>query len=253
MAPLGPSAAHAGKARRAAATAASTSAAPPAATWASSQPSQSIGLRTSKRVSRRHPAPVDVVIDGDADALDLGAGSRRRLPVSTLTGLHDISHGLTTFYATMPSLVGRLLLTGSADGLTGIYLPGERREPEPDWVLDPPRFADCIEQLDQYFAGDRTEFSLPLAAPGTPFQHEVWTELLNVDYGTKITYTELARRVGRPRSIRAVGGANGRNPICIVVPCHRVVGVDGSLTGYSAGIEAKRWLLEFEGGLRPAP
>lgn len=156
---------------------------------------------------------------------------------------------MTTFCATMLSPVGELLLTASAGGLTGIYLPGERREPEPDWELDPPRFADCIEQLDEYFAGGRVEFSLPLAAPGTAFQHEVWNELLAVTYGTTITYTELARRVGRPRSIRAVGGANGRNPLCIVVPCHRVVGVDGSLTGYSAGIESKRWLLDFERGL----
>jgi methylated-DNA-[protein]-cysteine S-methyltransferase len=159
---------------------------------------------------------------------------------------------MTTFYANMPSPVGQLLLTASDDGLTGIYLPGERREPEPDWELDPPRFAGCIEQLDEYFAGDRVDFSLPLAAPGTPFQHEVWEELAGITYGTTITYTDLARRVGRPRSIRAVGGANGRNPICIVVPCHRVVGVDGSLTGYSAGVESKRWLLDFERGLRPS-
>lgn len=158
----------------------------------------------------------------------------------------------TTFYATMPSPVGELLLTGSADGLTGVYLPGEGLQPEPDWEFDPARFADCITQLDEYFAGDRAEFSLPLAAPGTPFQRRVWNELLAIAYGTTISYTELARRVDRPRSIRAVGGANGRNPICIVVPCHRVIGVDGSLTGYSAGIDAKRWLLDFERGRRPS-
>jgi methylated-DNA-[protein]-cysteine S-methyltransferase len=158
----------------------------------------------------------------------------------------------TTFYATMPSPVGQLLLTASPDGLTGVFLPGEGLSPEPDWELDPPRFADCIRQLDEYFAGDRTEFSLALAAPGTPFQQQVWTELAAVRHGSTITYTELAQRVGRPRSIRAVGGANGRNPICIIVPCHRVVGVDGSLTGYSAGIDSKRWLLDFERGMRPS-
>jgi methylated-DNA-[protein]-cysteine S-methyltransferase len=165
---------------------------------------------------------------------------------------HDISHRLTTFYATMPSPVGSLLLTASPDGLTGIYLPGERSEPDPDWELDPFRFADCMAQLGEYFAGDRIEFSLPLAAPGTPFQHQVWDELTRIGYGTTITYTELAERVGRPTAHRAVGAANGRNPICIVVACHRVVGVDGSLTGYSAGIESKRWLLDFERGARPS-
>jgi methylated-DNA-[protein]-cysteine S-methyltransferase len=152
----------------------------------------------------------------------------------------------TTYYATMPSPVGELLLTASDAGLTGIYLPGEGLEPELDWERDPQRFEDCRRQLEEYFAGERVAFSLPLAAPGTPFQHEVWKELLRIEFGTTISYTELARRVGRPNSHRAVGGANGRNPICIVVPCHRVVGSDGSLTGYSAGIDSKRWLLDFE-------
>ncbi len=159
---------------------------------------------------------------------------------------------MTTFYATMPSPAGQLLLTASADGLTGVYFPGEGRQPEPDWQFDRPRFADVIEQLEEYFAGDLVEFSLPLAPPGTPFQHRVWEELASVTYGTTITYTELARRVGRPNSIRAVGGANGRNPICVIVPCHRVVGVNGSLTGYSAGIDTKRWLLDFERQMRPS-
>lgn len=152
----------------------------------------------------------------------------------------------TTFYATMPSPVGELLLTASPDGLTGVYLPGEGRRPEPGWELDRARFAICRRQLEEYFAGDRVTFSLPLAPPGTPFQLQVWNELVAVSYGSTISYTELAQRVGRPRSIRAVGGANGRNPVCIVVPCHRVVGANGALTGYSAGIDAKRWLLDFE-------
>jgi methylated-DNA-[protein]-cysteine S-methyltransferase len=152
----------------------------------------------------------------------------------------------TTYYATMPSPVGELLMTGSDEGLTGVFLPGEGLEPQPDWEHEPRPFEDCRKQLDEYFAGERDTFSLPLAAPGTPFQREVWKELLEVGFGTTITYSELARRVGRPNSQRAVGGANGRNPICIIVPCHRVVGSDGSLTGYSAGIDSKRWLLEFE-------
>ena len=153
---------------------------------------------------------------------------------------------MTTYYATLPSPVGDLLLTASPDGLTGVYLPGEGRRPEPDWELDPARFTACAQQLGEYFAGERVTFSLPLAAVGTPFQQQVWRELVNIRYGTTISYTELARRVGRPRSIRAVGGANGRNPVCIIVPCHRVIGAGGALTGYSAGIEAKRWLLDFE-------
>jgi methylated-DNA-[protein]-cysteine S-methyltransferase len=158
---------------------------------------------------------------------------------------------MKTVYATMPSPVGELLLTASTDGLTGVFFPGEGRTPAPDWQRDPQQFAAAIEQLDEYFAGTRTEFSLALAAPGTPFQQLVWAELLMVGYGTTITYTELARRIGHPRSVRAVGGANGRNPLCVIVPCHRVVGVNGSLTGYSAGVETKRWLLDFERGIRP--
>jgi methylated-DNA-[protein]-cysteine S-methyltransferase len=152
----------------------------------------------------------------------------------------------TRYYATMPSPVGELLLTASAAGLTGVYLPGEGLKPEPDWKLDPGRFDECRRQLDEYFAGDRVTFSVELAAPGTAFQHEVWDKLVEIEYGATISYTELAQRVGRPNSQRAVGGANGRNPICIIVPCHRVVGSNGSLTGYSAGIDSKRWLLEFE-------
>ena len=158
---------------------------------------------------------------------------------------------MNTFYATMPSPAGELLLRASVDGLTGVFFPGEGLVPALDWELDPPRFAVAMNQLKEYFAGERTEFSLPLAALGTPFQQRVWTELLGVRYGTTITYTELARRVGHPRSVRAVSGANGRNPICVIVPCHRVVGVHGSLTGYSAGVETKRWLLDFERGIRP--
>lgn len=156
---------------------------------------------------------------------------------------------MNVFYATMPSPAGELLLTASPDGLTGVFFPGEGLAPSPDWELDRPRFVDAIRQLEEYFAGERTEFCLQLAAPGTPFQQQVWKQLLAVGYGTTITYTELARRIGRPNSIRAVGGANGRNPICIIVPCHRVVGVDGTLTGYRAGVETKRWLLDFEHGM----
>jgi methylated-DNA-[protein]-cysteine S-methyltransferase len=158
-----------------------------------------------------------------------------------------------TFYATTPSPVGELLLTASGAGLTGVYLPGERRRPEPRWEHAPQRLAECARQLEQYFAGRRRRFDLPLAPPGTSFQRQVWKRLVEITYATTISYTELARRVGRPGSIRAVGGANGRNPVCIIVPCHRVVGINGALTGYSAGVDAKRWLLDFERSIATGP
>jgi len=106
-------------------------------------------------------------------------------------------------------------------------------------------------QLDEYFAGARREFDLTLAPHGTEFQQRVWNELLRVPYGETITYTELAVRLDDARAVRAVGRANGANPIWIIIPCHRVIGADGSLTGYAAGIEVKRCLLELEGALPP--
>lgn len=106
-------------------------------------------------------------------------------------------------------------------------------------------------QLEEYFAGVRREFDLPLAPAGTDFQQRVWRELLQVPYGRTTTYAELARRLGDPQAVRAVGRANGANPIWIVIPCHRVIGADGSLTGYAAGLEVKRCLLELEGAIAP--
>ena len=163
-----------------------------------------------------------------------------------------------TVYATMPSPVGELLLTATDDGLTRVYFEQHRHghRMQPDWwpaaeasgaardVL-----AEARAQLDAYFAGARTTFALPLAARGTPFQERVWAALRGIPFGTTISYTELARRVGDLSAVRAVGSANGRNPLSIVVPCHRVIGADGSLTGFGGGIERKRWLLEHEGAL----
>jgi methylated-DNA-[protein]-cysteine S-methyltransferase len=106
------------------------------------------------------------------------------------------------------------------------------------------------EQLAEYFAGERREFDVPMQLAGTAFQRRVWEELVRIPYGTTITYAELARRVGRPTAVRAVGAANGRNPISILVPCHRVIGADGKLTGYGGGVERKQWLLELERGPR---
>ncbi len=106
-------------------------------------------------------------------------------------------------------------------------------------------------QLSEYFSGRRTSFDLPLAPRGTAFQQRVWAELVAIPFGGRATYGELARRIGRPAASRAVGAANGANPIAIVIPCHRVVGSDGSLTGYGGGLPLKRWLLAHEAGARP--
>lgn len=110
---------------------------------------------------------------------------------------------------------------------------------------------DTVSQLDEYFAGSRTEFDLPLDPAGTPFQLQAWEALRRIPYGETRTYGEQARRIGSPSAVRAVGAANGRNPISIIVPCHRVVGSDGSLTGFGGGLEAKRFLLDLESPSRP--
>jgi len=107
-------------------------------------------------------------------------------------------------------------------------------------------------QLEEYFAGTRKQFDLPLAPQGTPFQKEVWHTLATIPYGETISYAQLAQRVGKPTAMRAVGAANGRNPLPIVLPCHRVIGADGSLTGFGGGLPTKQFLLELEGALKPA-
>jgi methylated-DNA-[protein]-cysteine S-methyltransferase len=121
-----------------------------------------------------------------------------------------------------------------------------------DWIEDPqdPVIAECFRQLGEYFEGKRREFNLPLAAVGTPFQERVWHEISQVPYGKTISYGELARRAGAPGQARAAGSATGRNPIAVVVPCHRIIGADGSLTGYAGGLPRKQGLLELEGVLQ---
>ncbi len=148
-----------------------------------------------------------------------------------------------TFSTLHPSPVGDILLRAGEDGrLTELYLRHDETEaPAGDGPFDAVR-----EQLDAYFAGELEEFHLPLAAHGTPFQLRVWNELTRIPFGETISYSELARRLGDPKLVRAVGLANGRNPISIVIPCHRVIGADGSLVGYGGGLERKRWLLEHE-------
>lgn len=155
---------------------------------------------------------------------------------------------MATLYSVLESPIGELLLTGDGASLSGIWMQSQRH----DWPRlrsgrrDDAAFAATRAQLAAYFAGERTTFELPLAAHGTPFQHRVWDALCAIPYGATTSYGELARRIGQSGAARAVGLANGSNPLPIVVPCHRVIGADGSLTGFGGGLERKRWLLAHE-------
>ena len=158
---------------------------------------------------------------------------------------------MTTTYTTIESPIGELLLTGDGRALTGLYMQEGRTAAavRPEWTRDDDAFADVREQLDEYFAGRRTDFDVPLEMEGSPFQRRVWKELEGIPYGETISYGELARRVGPPATPRNVGATNGRNPVAVIVPCHRVIGADGSLTGYGGGLERKRLLLDLEAGV----
>jgi methylated-DNA-[protein]-cysteine S-methyltransferase len=148
------------------------------------------------------------------------------------------------------SPIGRLLLTSDGTALTGLYMePSRKAQCTDGWIEDvsvAPLFA-TVRQLTEYFEGTRREFDLPLRLQGTVFQQRVWRQLTEIPYGQTWSYGQLAQRIDKPSASRAVGLANGRNPISILVPCHRVIGADGSLTGYGGGIERKRWLLVHEG------
>ena len=151
-------------------------------------------------------------------------------------------------YDVIDSPVGPLLAACDDTGVTDLRfdLDGAGHDPASGWTHDPPALAGVRSQLDEYFAGTRTDFDLPLSLHGTDFQRRVWLELTRIPYGETISYGELARRIGRPTAMRAVGLANGRNPVSIIVPCHRVIGADGSLTGYGGGLDRKRLLLGLE-------
>ncbi|HEY3241481.1 MAG TPA: methylated-DNA--[protein]-cysteine S-methyltransferase [Acidimicrobiia bacterium] len=159
------------------------------------------------------------------------------------TTMHD-----NRIYSHVQTPIGRILLAGRPGVLTGLFVAShDRCPPVPStWRRDDDGLAGARQQLEGYFAGTRTVFDLPLELEGTPFQVAVWSALRNIPYGETISYGELARRVGRPGASRAVGAANGRNPISIVVPCHRVIGADGRLRGYGWGNERKAWLLDHE-------
>jgi methylated-DNA-[protein]-cysteine S-methyltransferase len=151
-------------------------------------------------------------------------------------------------YGYFDSPVGPLLVAGDGGRLRRIGFPTEHRTQRPpaDWRRDDSLFAEAFRQLDAYFAGELTRFDLPLRFAGTAFQNKVWTALCRIPFGETISYGALASRIGKPTASRAVGGANGANPLPIVVPCHRVIGSDKSLTGFGGGIEIKRYLLALE-------
>jgi methylated-DNA-[protein]-cysteine S-methyltransferase len=152
-----------------------------------------------------------------------------------------------TLYDIVGSPIGELLLVGDGESLTRLDFGSAHVHP--GWRREPSAFAEARDQLDAYFAGELRTFDLPLAPTGTPFQRQVWDALTAIPYGETTSYGELAESIGRPGSARAVGAANGRNPIAIVVPCHRVIGADRTLTGYAGGLTAKRTLLTLEGAV----
>jgi methylated-DNA-[protein]-cysteine S-methyltransferase len=156
-------------------------------------------------------------------------------------------------YTYMPSPAGRLVLAGDDEALRFLLFAEGRHPagPEPGWRPDDAPLLEAVRQLEAYFAGELTEFTLPLDPAGTAFQRSVWAALCEIPYGETISYGELARRIGKPQAVRAVGAANGQNPIAIIVPCHRVIGSNGKLTGYGGGLPIKEALLALERKQRP--
>ena len=154
-----------------------------------------------------------------------------------------------TYYQLWHSPIGDILLTSDGQALTGLYVASKRHAPQiqKHWQPAGTRLAHVIQQLDEYFKGRRTEFDVVTRPRGTAFQQQVWAALCAIPYGETRSYGTLAKRIGNPLASRAVGLANGRNPISIIVPCHRVIGASGSLVGYGGGLAAKRFLLDLEG------
>jgi methylated-DNA-[protein]-cysteine S-methyltransferase len=152
-------------------------------------------------------------------------------------------------YAIVSSPLGDIVISGH-DVVSGVDFADARtaRQIEPAWERDDGAFPEAAGQLRAYFAGELTRFELELDTGGTPFQQRVWNALQQIPYGTTSTYGKLAFELGKPRAMRAVGAANGRNPISIIIPCHRLIGTDGSLTGYGGGLQRKQWLLAHERG-----
>ena len=164
--------------------------------------------------------------------------------------LEFIGAGMSQYYRYYDSPLGQILLTASEIKLTGLHFVGEKYYPgiSAEWRLEKEHtlLNSTMVQLAEYFSGTRKQFDVPLAPQGTDFQRQVWKSLTALPYGTTATYGQLAVNVGSPKAVRAVGAANGRNPISIIVPCHRVIGADGSLTGYAGGLARKQSLLQLE-------
>lgn len=161
---------------------------------------------------------------------------------------------MTTHYAITDSPIGELLVLGNDEKVHGLLMNGDGAFDERKLSLtqDQQAFSDTINQLGEYFAGERDEFDLPLEPEGTEFQRAVWKALAEIPYGETRSYGQIAAEVGRPKAARAVGMANNRNPIAVIVPCHRVIGAGGSLVGYAGGLERKTWLLDHERAARSA-
>jgi methylated-DNA-[protein]-cysteine S-methyltransferase len=153
-------------------------------------------------------------------------------------------------HTTIESPFGPILLTTEDSTLTGLFFHGQRHEPVPgpDWKPDPGSslFKEAARQLAGYFSGRRRSFRIPLRPRGTPFQEKVWQAITTIPYGATASYRGLAEKIDKPNAVRAVGAAVGRNPISVIIPCHRVIGKDGSLTGYAGGLERKKALLDLE-------
>ncbi len=152
------------------------------------------------------------------------------------------------YYCYLETPIGDLLLAGDEEGLSLVGFPegAMRHEPEPEWIFNEKPFAAAREQLTAYFAGELKAFDLDLKPTGTEFQLQVLDELQKIPYGTTCSYSDIANRIGRPKAVRAVGAANGRNPIPIIIPCHRVIGASGDLTGFGGGLPTKEALLRLE-------
>jgi methylated-DNA-[protein]-cysteine S-methyltransferase len=156
-------------------------------------------------------------------------------------------------YTIIDSPIDELLLVGDGESLSRLHMLGSRKRVEinPAWKRDDYAFGEVRDQLGEYFAGSRRQFDLQLSMVGNAFELRVWEELQTIPYGETASYGEIAQRIGNPGAPRAVGLANGRNPIAVIVPCHRVIGANGSLTGYGGGLERKRLLLDLEAGVLP--
>jgi methylated-DNA-[protein]-cysteine S-methyltransferase len=198
-----------------------------------------------------HPDEMDRT---DSDRPDGSVILVRIRPEGTLGTPQDVGMPptTTTQYCYADSPLGKILLTGEAGALRGLFFTDHRHSPqvEATWEPDDASFRQVRRQLDEYFDADidrrRIGFELPLALIGSPFELAVWAALARIPYGTTVSYGQIAKRIGRPTAARAVGAANGRNPVAIIIPCHRVIGADARLTGYGWGVERKAWLLKHE-------